>query len=211
MRKLLVLTCAITLALVVAGCGSSGGSDGAEGTTTTKGDATTTTAADDTSTTAGDGDVAPTDVTAEQYAAAFAAGLTSGDADGTDLVLPKDAAECVAPKFVDIVTVETLNQAGITAEDASESGFEPGGLGLDASQGAAIVAAFGECHFDIYAELAKGLTAGLGEDVQQCTAANIDHDLADAMLAKTFSTGENDAEFEALLADLQKTCDLPAN
>ena len=64
---------------------------------------------------------------------------------------------------------------------------------------------------DIYAELAVGLTAGLGDELRQCTEENLDHDLADAMLAKTFSSGENDAEFEALLADLQEHCDLPAN
>lgn len=212
MRKPLVLACALTLALVVAGCGSSGGSDADDSTTTTKAKAATTTTADgETTTTEGDGDVTPTDVTAEQYEAAFVTSLTTGEEDGTDLVLPQAAAECVAPKFVDIITVETLNEAGVTEEDASESGFEPGELGLEESQGAEIVAAFGTCDFDIYAELAKGLSAGLGADVETCVAENLDPDLADAMLAKTFSTGENDAEFEALLADLQTKCDLPAN
>jgi hypothetical protein len=217
MRKLLVLACALALALVVAGCGSSGGSEGAKDTTTTKATSTSATADPDTSTTEGTattddgGDVTPTDVTAAQYEAAFVKGLTSGSADSGDLVLPKAAAECVAPKRVEIITVKTLNDAGITEEDASDSGFETGDLGLDASQGEAIVAAFGACDFDIYAELATALTAGLGDDVATCTAEHIDHDLADAMLVKTFSTGENDAEFEALLTDLRKHCDLPAN
>lgn len=212
MRKLLVLACSLALTVVIAGCGSSGGSEGAKDTTTTaKAGSTSTTADDDTSTTDGGGGVEPTDVTAAEYEEAFVTGLTSGEDDGTDLVLPKDAAECVAPKVVDIITVKTLNEAGLTAEEAASSGFEPGSLGLDESQGEAIVATFGECDFDIYAQLAKGLTAGLSDDVQQCAAENIDHDLADATLAKTFSTGENDAEFQALLADLQKTCELPAN
>ncbi|MGN6695349.1 MAG: hypothetical protein ACTHN0_14330 [Aquihabitans sp.] len=210
MRKPLALACALLLAVLAAGCGSSGGSEGRKDTTTTAAKATTTTSDDDTSTTEGGGDVTPTNVTADQYVAAFVKGLTTGESDGSDLVLPKAAAECVAPKVVDIITVKTLNEGGVTTDDVSDS-FEPGSLGLDQSQGAAITAAFGDCDFDIYAELASALTAGLGDDVQQCTAKNIDHDLADAMLAKTFSTGENDAEFEALLADLQKTCNLPSN
>src|SRR4051794_11152616 len=108
MRKLLVLACSLALTLVIAGCGSSGGSEGAKDTTTTKAGSTTTTAGGSTSTTQGGGDVTPTHVTAEQYEAAFVKGMTSGTADGGELVLPKAAAECVAPKRVAIITVKAL-------------------------------------------------------------------------------------------------------
>ena len=209
MWKPLALLCAVALALVAAGCGSSSGSEGSDDRpTTTEAEATTTTAADGGSTDGG-GDVEPTNVSADAYAEAFATGLSSGKADDGDLVLPADAAECVAPKFVDAMTVELLNQAGITAEDAADPSFDPSTVGLDEDQAAELVAGFGACDFDIYAELAASITMGLGEDVQQCAAENIDHDLADALLVTSFSSGQSDAEFEAFLADLGESCDLP--
>jgi hypothetical protein len=208
MRKLLALTLVALLALVGAGCGSSGGSEpAADGPTTTE--ATTTTADDDTTTTADGGDAAATDVTADEYAAAFVTSLTTGDRDGGDLVLPADAAKCVAPRFVEAITVDQLNEAGITEEDASDPSFDPSTIGIDEEQAQTMVDAFGACDFDIYAELAASLTSGLGSDVEACVEENLDEDLADALLVKSFSTGQSDDEFEALLTDLQASCDLP--
>ncbi len=206
MRKLLVIVSVLTLALVAASCGSSG-SDGAEKTTTTKADP----APDDGATTTTGGRVEPTRVTADEYVAAFTKGMTAGSKDGGNLVLSKEQAACVAPKFVDLATVKAMNEAGITAEDAADPGFDPSNVGLDEDQGQALVDAYGECDFDIYGELATALTTGLSKDIATCTSKNLDHDLADALLVKTFSSGKADAEFEALLADLQATCDLPAN
>ena len=208
MRKLLALTCALLLALAAAGCGSSGGSEGADSTTT---EAKATTTGDDTSTTSKGGDPEPSVVTADEYEAAFATSLTSGKREEGNLVMPDDAAACVAPKFVEIFTVEGLNEAGITAEDASDPSFDPSDVGIDEDQAAEVVAAFGDCDFDIYAELAASLTVGLGSDVQECAAQNVDHDLADALMIKSFSSGDSNTEFEAFLADLSKDCDLPAN
>jgi hypothetical protein len=209
MRKLLALTIVALLALAAAGCGSSDGSEpSGDGATTTE-PTSTTAADDDTSTTAADGDVEATDVTAEEYEAAFVTSLTTGDRDGGDLVLPDDAAECVAPRFVEAFTVEQLNEAGVSEEDASDPGFDPSTVGIDEEQAQAMVDAFGPCDFDIYAELAASLTAGLGSDVEACAEENLDEDLADALLVTSFSTGQSDDEFEALLADLQESCDLP--
>lgn len=207
MRKLLVLSCALVLALVAAGCGTSGGSEGGDDTTTTKAESTTTEA--DGTTTTEDGGSGGGDVTREEYEAAFVTSLTSGDTADGDLVLPDEAAACVAPKFVSAFTVEGLYEAGITVEDASDSGFDPSDVGIDEQQAREIVDAFSACDFDIYTELANALTQGLGSDVQDCAAENIDVDLADDLLVASFSSGESDAEFEALLADLQKSCDLP--
>jgi hypothetical protein len=211
MRKLTALLCAVTLALVAAGCGSSGGSDGSgDDPTTTEAKATTTTKAD--SGDEGDEggtDDAPADGTAQEYTAAFVTALSSGKAEDGDLVLPKAAAECVAPKWVDIMTLDLLHSSGTTVEDASDTSFDPADVGMDDGQASELVASFGECDFDIYAELALALSAGLGEDVQQCVSENVDPKLGEALLVKTFSTGESDAEFEAFLGALDKVCDLP--
>ncbi len=207
MRKLLALTCALVLALVAAGCGTSSGSEGADTTTTTKAEATTT-VADDTTTTDDGGDSGG-EVTRDEYEAAFVTSLSSGDESNGDLVLPDDAAECVAPKFVTAFTVNALNEAGITVEDASDPGFDPSDVGISEEQALQLIDAFSACDFDIYTALATALTEGLGSDVQECAAQNIDLDLADDLLAKSFSSGDSDAEFEALLTDLQEHCDLP--
>ena len=214
MRKLAALLCVAAFALAAAGCGSSSGSEGSgddptttkAGSTTTEADATTSTDDD-----GGDGgDVEATDVTEDEYVTAFATGLSSGSVDDGELVLESGQAECVAPKVVELATVEALNEAGITAEDAADPGFDPSAIGLDEEQAQALIDVYGECDFDIYGALAEALTMGLDDAVVQCTAENIDTDLANAMLVKTFSTGDADPEFEALLTDLQATCDLPA-
>ena len=208
MRKATALVCVVLLAVAAAGC-SSDSSDGADETTTTV-DSKIEVDSKITTTTRS-GDVEPTKVTAKEYTAALITGMTTGKAEQGDLVLTQDAADCVAPKFVEIMTVKRMNEAGLTAEDLTDPGFDATGLGLDEDEGAELVAAFGDCDFDIYGELASALTQGLPEEQQQCAAENIDHDQADAMLAKTFSTGSNDAEFEALINSLTEACDLPAN
>lgn len=208
MRKLIALLCALTLALVAAGCGSSGGSDDASSTTEAK--ATTTTEADDDGGTTEPAD-GPVDVDEATYVAAFTTGLSTGDSTGGDLVLTKETAACVAPKWVAAMTVEQLNEAGITEKDAADAGFNPADVDLDESQAEELVDAFDACDFDIFGELGRSLTLGLGEEQEQCAAENLDPELGRALLVKTFSTGQSDTEFEALLADLEKSCDLPAN
>jgi hypothetical protein len=210
MRKLALLLCATTLALAAAGCGTSSGSDGSkDDTTTTEAKATTT--ADDGSTTTKGGGTDASDITAEQYEAAFATAFSSGSREDGDLVMPKKAAECMAPLTVKALTVEDLHAAGITEEDASDPGFDPSDVGIDEQQARELVDAFSSCDFDIYTELALSLTVGLPDDVQQCAAQNIDLDLADDLMVTSFSSGQSDAQFEALITDLQKSCpDLPS-
>lgn len=215
MRKTLLLVCAALLAFAAVGCGTSGGSDADDTTTTTKADAATTTtkADDDTTTTEADDDddVDPTDVTGDEYIAAFVSGLTSGSREDGNLVLPQEAAECVAPLWLDAFTLEDLQAAGITVEDASDAGFDPADVGIDEQQALEVIDAFSSCDFDIYTELAMSLTVGLGSDVQECAAQNIDVTLADDLMVKAFSGGESDAEFDALLTQLQENCDIPDN
>lgn len=203
MRKLLVLVCALTLAGTVAGCSSSGGSDGADAdptTTTSEAKATTTTAAK------GGGDV---EITPAEYITAFVTNLSSGSKDDGNLVLTEEQATCVAPKFVDAITAETLNEHDITTDDVADPGFDGSGLGLTEAQGEQLVDAFGACDVDIVALFAESLTMGMTTDQQACAAENVDPDLTRALLVKTFSTGESDAEFEAVIGDLTAACDLP--
>ncbi|MCU1369752.1 MAG: hypothetical protein JWO77_946 [Ilumatobacteraceae bacterium] len=224
MRKLIAVSCALTFALVAAGCGSSGGSDGSGSTTTTtkasatttttnttKGSATTTTtdASETTTTVAGDDGGDPGD--ADGYAASLVTSLTSGSKENGDLVITEEQAECVAPKIVELVTVEGFTEADISVDDAAASGFDPEDLGLDEGQGQELFDAFGACDVDLVAQFAESITIGLDDEQAACAAENVDAGLVEALLVKSFSTGESDAEFDAVLADLETTCQLPTN
>jgi hypothetical protein len=213
MRKLLTLLCVVVLAAVAAGCGSSGGSDstGGDATTTIKATTTTTTKADGGSSDGGSSDGGTADGTAAEYEAAFATALSSGSVDNGNLVLPAAGAACVAPKYVEIITVDGLHKAGITVEDASDPGFSLSDAGIDEAQAQQVIDAFETCKVDIVSLFADGLSKGLTTEQQSCIAENVDPDLTKALLVKTFSTGKADTEFEAVLKDLTATCDLPAD
>jgi hypothetical protein len=201
MRKLLVIVSVLTLSVLAAGCGSSSGSDGGSK------DATTTTKAKTTTTEGTSED--PGDVTADGYTSAFVINLSKGSKDDGNLVLTEDEATCVAPKFVDAITVKTLQENDVTTADIEKPGFDGSALGLSEAQGEQLVAAFAACDVDIVALFAESLTAGLTPEQQSCVAEKVDPDLTKALLVKTFSTGKSDAEFEAVITDLTAKCDLP--
>jgi len=201
MRKLLVIVSVLTLAVVGAGCGSSGGSDSAGD------DATTTTGAKTTTTEGTTED--PGDVTADGYTSAFIINLSGGSKEDGNLVISEEEATCVAPRFVDAITVKTLQDNDVTTADIEDPGFDGSALGLSEEQGEQLVDAFGACDVDITALFAESFTAGMTAEQQSCVAENVDADLTKALLVKTFSTGESDAEFEAVIADLTEKCDLP--
>lgn len=201
MNKLLAIACALALGLVAVGCGSSGGSDGGDDTTTTEAARTTTTAGSD-----GPSGTAPT---AEEYTAAFVENLSNGTKEDGDLVLTEEQATCVAPRFVDAITVEVLQEQEVTVDDVAKPGFDGSGLGLSEEQGEQLVDAFEPCDVDIVALFAESLTMGLTAEQQDCAKENVDPDLTRALLVKTFSSGQSDQEFEAVLSALDEACDLP--
>ncbi|WP_421121121.1 hypothetical protein ACE2AJ_07585 [Aquihabitans daechungensis] len=201
MRRLLVIASVLTLAVVGAGCGSSGGSDPG-------GDATTTTAEVGTTTTEASGEDAG-GATAEEYTAAYVVNLSSGKKDEGNLVLTEEEAACVAPRFVDVITAEALREGEVTPADVEDPSFEPSDVGLSVDQGTQLVDAFGACDVDIIALFVESFTLGMTPEQQACAAENVDPDLTKALLVKSLSTEEADAEFEAVLDDLDADCNLP--
>ena len=200
MRKLLTLCCVLSLALVAVGCSSSDGSDGSGDGTATSKDKTTTT----------EGSTEDVEgITADGYTSAFVINLSSGSEDEGNLVISEEQATCVAPLFVDAITVKTLQANDVTTEEIEDPSWDGTSLGLSPKQGEKLVSSFGECDVDIVALFAEGLTGGLTAEQQSCVAENIDGDLVKAALAKTFSTGESDAEFEAVVTALGEDCELP--
>lgn len=197
MRKILASLAVLTLVVGLASCSSSD-DEGAGDETTTTTEAATTTEAEE-----------PADAGDPQaFVDAYTTGLSSGSVDAGALVLTEEQAACVGEAWVDQIGVDRFEEAGVTPEDVADPLFDSTRLGLPEEEGAEIVAAFEGCDVDIAAELAESITLGMGEEQISCTAENIDPELVDALLVKSFTTGENDAEFEALLASLD-ACDLP--
>lgn len=212
MRKLLALSCALLLALVAVGCGSSGGSEeGGGDTTTTEASATTTEA--EVTTTEADGDDEPAEGDEADYLAAIQTSLTSGSEEGGDLVLADGEGECVAPVWLDIITVDALIAAGASPEDVEDPDFDFQELELDEEQAQGVIDAFEPCGVDIYAKLGQSLTESLSEEQQTCAMDEIDTELGNALLLTAFSTtaGTGEAEFGALIDQLTEACDLPAS
>jgi len=194
-RKFFALLFVIALALAAVGC-SSDGSDGA-------GDKKTTTTAAES-----DQDVAS--LTADDYEAALVANLSTGNEDEGALVMEQAKAECLAPLWLDAITVDVLQANDVTVEQISDPSFSSGKLGLEEAQGQAMVDGFDECDVDVAALLAQSFSLGLEEEQQACVAENIDPEMVDALLVKAFSTGGGDAEFKTLTSALGAACDLPA-
>jgi hypothetical protein len=206
MPKLVSVLCAVLLAVTIAGCGSSG-SEGSS--TTTKAEGTTTTA-DPNGSGSGEGEPSAevSGITAEEYTEAFVTNLSSGDDDGTDLVVTEEQAECVAPKWVAAITVEKLHEAGATVEALSDPGFNRVELALDEDQGAELVAAFDPCGVDLAELFAAALTQGLTEEQQSCAVENIDREDALDYLGKSF--GGSQPDLTPIQDALVAACDLPA-
>ena len=203
MRRIGIVAVLAVGALLFTGCGSSGGSDSSDTTEAKAGGSKTTTTAKAT-TTADPG----SDADRAAYVEALTTGLSSGD-EAVDLVVGKDEAACIAPKFVDAMTVATLKEKDVDPKDMAEPGWDSSGLGLSKAQGAAMVDAFEPCGVDIYEKFVAALTGGFTDEQVACASENLDEDLARDLLVVTFAGSEGTTEFEAVIEQLTTACDLP--
>ncbi len=153
------------------------------------------------------------DATAEDYATAFVINLSSGKKDEGNLVLSEDEATCVAPRLVDAIGVQTFQDTDVTPDDIEQPRLRRAPCSTSArSVGEEIVRGrSAACNVDIVALFAESLTAGLTAEQQSCVAENVDAKQVEALLVKTFSTGESDTEFEAVIEDLTQKCDCRAD
>ncbi|MFN8018398.1 MAG: hypothetical protein U0P45_09770 [Acidimicrobiales bacterium] len=211
MRRFVIVAVLGLAALVVSGCSTSGSdaSDGGDKADTTEATAKTTTSKPkDATTTTSSGGSSQGGADREAYVTALATGLSSGDKD-TDLVLGEDEASCVAEKWIDAITVATLQDQDVDPKDVAEPGWDTTGFGLSKAQGGAMVDAFDPCGVDIYDELASALSGGFTDAQIACVRKEIDRDLARELLVVTFAGGEGTTEFEALIGQLTEACNLP--
>ncbi|QXC61886.1 hypothetical protein KSP35_03385 [Aquihabitans sp. G128] len=208
------LTAAAMLLLLsgsVAACGASGGSDADDATTTTTARATTTTDVDDPDpqvTTTTDPDDDPTTTTEpgggggddgaysrDDYVTAM---IGSFDEDDSE-IYTKDQIDCLADRFVDVIGVDDLNDAGVTPKQLAEGDGEdlPASLGVDEELAGDLYDQFAECDLDLKETFTKALTSFGGAKPTTAQLACLDRYLTDDNLRRSFVadyTGEDLAD-----------------
>jgi hypothetical protein len=194
MRKVLFVEMVVAMALVSGACTSDDSAD--TGATTTETSESTTTET-------------PSGGTSEEYSAAFVTSMTTGDPASGVLVLPIDKAECLAPRFVDIITLKTLQDNDVTVDEAADPDFDQSELGLTEAQGKAMAAAYAPCGLDLLTLTAGLLADDLTPEQIQCATEHIDAAKNEALWAKALQSTLAGGEFEALVTPAIQACDLP--
>lgn len=209
MRRFFPLLVATALMIATAGCGASGGDKTAKTTTT----AAPTPSAGPSATTAGDPSSTTSDKgpagsgSADVYATNVAKGLSSGSKDGSDLVLDPKAARCVAPKWVDVIGLDTLQKKAPDPSELAKPSYSYDQLGLSKDQASTMIDAFGKCRVDLYELLIRSLSVGIPKDKQTCIRRELPPDLAQKFLVAALS-GDVGGEIAKKVGKIDQTCKL---
>lgn len=229
MRKLLSVSCALLFLSGVAACGASSGDESATTTSadapvtpttsapasSTTSDETTTdaTASDDSTpgtdestTTSSDGP--PATGTAAEYRDSLVKGFSSGDPSSGELVIPEDAAKCVAPKWIDTIGVDTLRQKGTKPAELEENGYSFDELGLSTDQATTMVDAFASCDVDLYRLLIDSLANDLDDTQKSCLEKELTPAVAKDFLITSLTAAIPSEETQKKLTEMDQTCKL---
>ena len=177
------------LTVAAAACGDD--DDGGTGATTTGGASATTTGGSSAS--GGDASSA----TEEDYLAAIEAQFTASGPDSLELT--DEQAGCVAPKWLDVITVDKLKAQGVTPDDvrADTDNEKLATLGLSDADAEKMYAAFGECDVDVRAKVGESMVASIEQDaeVEACVQDALTDDLVERIFVVSVTKG--DAGLEA--------------
>ena len=140
------------------------------------------------------GDVPDSDVSEEEQPYVDAFVESAANVDEGDLQISPAEAECFGARFVDVVGIDRLEEAGITPEDlAADTDFDFSAIGLTEQEGGEIYDAFGSCDVEIREEFLQSLNAdnSISEEDQECLAEAFDEDLLRRIFVTTFVEGED--------------------
>ena len=203
------------LVLVAGACGASGTSDASNTTASapppssseapppTDDEATTTTVDEATTTTGPSGGA-----DADAFAASLALGLENGDESSGDISLDAEGAECVAPRWIDIIGVDTLDGAGFTPKDLEDSDFGFDDLKLDLDQGYEMIDVFADCDVDIRQEFLASVGSDLDSQQKTCLDGQLDPTLLRDLLANSLVTTDLPPDLESQFEKIGTTCKL---
>jgi len=148
---------------------------------------------------AGGGDVS---AEAQPYVDAIGAQFRTGDE--SELQLSQEQADCVAPRWVDAIGVDTFEAEGVTPEEITdESEDELPTLGLDESQGNALYDAFEDCDVDVPALLLDSIVAGgdIDDATRDCLQDALDGDLVRSLMVAVVTQGDDALSEDEALAE----------
>ena len=177
------------LTLSAAACGDDDDNGGDAATTTAAASATTTAASGSTSGTSG-GDASS--ATEDDYLAAIEAQFTATGDNG--LELSDEQAKCVAPKWLDVITVDRLKEKAITPDDvrSDTDNTKLATIGLSEDDANTMYAAFGDCDVDVQAKVAESIVTSLEApaDVEECVKDALPADLVERIFVVSITKGD---------------------
>jgi hypothetical protein len=129
---------------------------------------------------------------AQPYVDAMVQGMTSTDEE-SDLQLSPEQAECLAPRWVETIGVDRLQDAGIEPDDfASDADPDLSAMDLSEDEGNELYDAFGACDIDLKAEFIRSFTAEqeLSEEDADCLVDAFSDDFLRRIMVITLIEGE---------------------
>jgi hypothetical protein len=198
-------------ALLVAGCGDDDGTNEAAGTEQESDDTGADEGSDDTSAdeqsddTGADeesDDTEATDDTGEDSADVgdadeqdyIDAMIESFDSeDPSELAFDREQAECIAPKWLDVIGVDRLKEEGISPDDLNaENDMELSELNVSEDDANSMYDAFGDCDVDVRGLFLEQITADgdLTSEQKECLSDAFDDDLVRRIMVISLVEGD---------------------
>lgn len=152
-------------------------------------------------------------VAGQPYVDAMTTSLT--DHGAGDVGLSASEAACIAPKWVNILDPDQLDEAGVEpAQLETDQGLDEKAAKVALSDGevSKLVDAFGECEVDLTVAFVRSLTAGatLGAADEACLVDAVPDDLARRMVGVEITKGadalDDDSGLMAELFEALSTC-----
>jgi hypothetical protein len=166
-----------------------------------------TTSAQASATTTGGTSSGGADASEDDYIAAIVAEFR-GD-DPSQLQLSEEQAGCVAPKWLDVITVERLHDKGITPAEISSNSdnSQLSSIGLSDAEAGKMVDAFGECDVDLHTKFVDSMAAGTGMTAsdKKCLGDALSADMFRRLFVASITKGDAGIE-----QDQQLTADFSA-
>lgn len=126
------------------------------------------------------------------------------ESDSEDLQFTDEQAECLAPQWLETITVDALREADITPEDlASDDVSVDLAPILDQDQGREMVDAFGDCGVDLETVFVEGLSAdgSIEADQAACLADALPDGYVEQLFAITLADGDEALDEDPALAE----------
>jgi hypothetical protein len=148
--------------------------------------------------------------TADAYVKELAAGLAAGSGQNTHLVFRAKEAACVAPRWVRIIGVRTLQAKRVSPSDLGAAGFDFSTLGLAQRQAAAMIDASDGCKVETVKEFRSVLEGRVDATKQACLRTQLTDATARQLFEQSLYRAQPSDDLKTKLDAIGLTCGLTA-